>query len=58
VFANLEKTTYKSYLDQIKSDTQDLGLILALKQFTECKNYYIAELGIAEDMLDEYRSYI
>jgi tRNA A37 threonylcarbamoyladenosine synthetase subunit TsaC/SUA5/YrdC len=58
IFSNLEASSYKAYLSQIKTNTQDLGLILALKQFNQCRKYYQKEREIAEDMLDEYRSYI
>ena len=58
IFSNLAEQTYKTYLDQIKTDQQDLGIILALKQFIQCRDYYMAERSVAEDMLAEYRSYI
>lgn len=57
-FTKVFNTTYKTYLDQIKSDSQDLGLILALKQFKQCIQYYTEENLIALDMLDEYRAYV
>jgi hypothetical protein len=58
IFNNLEQTTYKTYIDQVKTNTQDLNTILALKQFNQCRKYYNKEKDIALDMLDEYRSYI
>ena len=58
IFRNLETTTYKTYLEQIASGSQDLGVILALKQFIACREFYLKEMEIAYDMLDEYKSYI
>jgi hypothetical protein len=58
IFTNLEKKTYKTYLDQIDSGTQDLGVILAIKQFNQCKKFYKRELDVALDMLDEYNCYV
>jgi hypothetical protein len=58
IFNNLFNSTYKTYLEQIETDTQDLGVILALKQFKQCKTYYQNELNIAKDMLDEYKMYV
>lgn len=57
-FNNLINTSTKLYLEQIKTGTQDLGLILSIKQFHQCVQYYQKERAIAEDMLAEYRSYI
>ena len=48
------KKSAEVYVDQIAKDEQDLGLILALKQFTQCKDYYEQELFLAEDILKEY----
>lgn len=58
MFSDLVDKTTESYIDQIAKDEQDLGLILALKQFTQCKDYYEQELFLAEDILNEYWSYI
>lgn len=58
MFSDLVEKTTESYIDQIAKDEQDLGLILALKQFTQCKDYYEQELFLAEDILKEYWSYI
>lgn len=58
IFSNLEKTTYKTYVNQVKTNTQDLQTILAFKQFNQCRKYYSKERDIALDMLDEYRAYI
>ena len=54
MFSELVDKTTESYIDQIAKDEQDLGLILALKQFTQCKDYYEQELFLAEDILKEY----
>ena len=58
IFADAETNSLKLYSTQIGERAQDLGLILSIKQFNQCKNYYQKEREIAEDMLAEYRSYI
>ena len=58
VFDSLITNLTKVYVDQIEKNAQDLGIMLSLKQFYTCKDYYQKEREIAEDMLDEYRSYI
>ena len=58
IFENLVEKTHQTYIEQIKADEQDLGIILALKQFIQCRDFYIAERSVAEDMLAEYRSYV
>lgn len=58
MFKNLEKTAYKTYLKQIESSTQDLQVVLVLKQFNQCKRYYQKEKEIAKDMLEEYKAYV
>ena len=57
-FAKLVDSTYETYITQVNSNTQDLQLILALKQFKQCLDYYNKEADIVYDMLDEYWSYI
>jgi hypothetical protein len=52
------KNATEIYAQQIETDTQDLEMILGIKQFTQCKKYYEEELNIFRDLLDEYRSYI
>jgi hypothetical protein len=58
IFSNLISTTEKVYLEQIATGTQDLGVILALKQFIQCRDYYYKESEVAYDMLDEYKCYV
>ena len=58
IFADAETTSLKLYYPQIEEGTQDLGLMLSIKQFNQCRKYYQKEREIAEDMLAEYRSYI
>ena len=58
VFKNLCNATYKTYLSQIATGTQDLQTILALKQFKQCLAFYEREFEIARDMIREYWEYI
>ena len=57
-FDKLVNSTYETYITQVNNNTQDLQLILALKQFKQCLEYYNKEAEVVYDMLDEYRSYI
>lgn len=58
MFYNLEQTTLKAYIEQVKINEQDLGAILALKQLHQCRKFYEVEVALAHDMLDEYKAYI
>ena len=58
IFDNLCDSTYKTYLNQIKTGGQDLQTILALKQFKQCLVFYEREYEITKDMIEEYWEYI
>ena len=58
LFKTVEETAYKTYIEQIKMNIQDVGVVLALKQFRQCRDYYKKEKQIAKDMLSEYRAYV
>ena len=58
IFTNLYDSTYKTYVSQIRSGTQDLQTLLALKQFKQCLVFYKQESKIARDMLKEHMEYI
>lgn len=58
IFANLCDSTYKTYLAQINTGSQDLQTILALKQFKQCLVFYEREYEITKDMIEEYWEYI
>ena len=58
IFNNLCDSTYKTYLKQIQTGSQDLQTILALKQFKQCLAFYKMEYKITADMIKEYSEYI
>lgn len=58
IFANLYDSTYKTYLSQINTGSQDIRTILALKQFQQCLVFYEREYEITKDMIEEYWEYI
>jgi hypothetical protein len=58
IFDNLCDSTYKTYLTQIQTGSQDLQTILALKQFKQCLVFYKREYEIAAEMVEEYWEYI
>lgn len=58
IFINLGDSTYKTYVEQIRTGSQDLETLLALKQFKQCLRFYTQERDIARDMLKEHAEYI
>lgn len=58
IFNNILKNTSKIYQQQIETNTQDLGIILALKQFLQCRDFYAKEREMAYDMIAEYKAYV
>jgi uncharacterized protein YozE (UPF0346 family) len=58
IFTNLCDSTYRVYLSQIKTGSQDLKTLLALKQFKQCLVFYKREYEIVADMVEEYWEYI
>jgi hypothetical protein len=58
IFRNLYASTMKNYLNQVKTNSQDLQTLLALKQFRQCLDFYTVELQIIKELIQEYRAYI
>ena len=58
IFTNLCDSTYKTYVEQIRTGSQDLETLLALKQFKQCLRFYTHERDVARDMLKEHEEYI
>ena len=58
VFSNLCKDIITEYSESILTDTQKVDLLLAYKQFEECRDYYLKEYAIAKDMISEYGTYV
>ena len=58
VFKNLYKKLMKTYTKDIMTDEQKLEMLMSMKQFEICYNYYKKEYEIAKDMLSEYRAYL
>ena len=58
VFKALIKGLIKAYSKGILNETDKLDMIMAIKQFEVCLNYYKKEHAIAKDMLTEYREYV
>ena len=48
----------KTYAKDIMTDEQKLEMLMSMKQFEICYNYYKKECAIAKDMLSEYRAYL
>ena len=58
VFKNLYKKLVKSYAKDIMTDEQKLEMLMSMKQFKICHDYFEKEREIAKDMLSEYRAYL
>ena len=58
VFKNLYKKLMKSYAKDIMTDEQKLEMLMSMKQFEICYDYYKKEYELAKDMLSEYRAYL
>ena len=58
VFKNLYKKLVKSYAKDIMTDEQKLEMLMSMKQFKICYDYFEKEREIAKDMLSEYHAYL
>ena len=57
-FKTLYKKLMKTYAKDILTGEQKLEMLMSMKQFEICHDYYKKEYEIAKDMLHEYRSYL
>ena len=57
-FKETQNAIVSVYLSQVEKGIQDIGVIMAIKQFGVCTEYYQKELEIAKDMRKEYRTYV
>ena len=57
-FKTLYKKLMKTYAKDILAGEQKLEMLMSMKQFEICYNYYKKEYELAKDMLQEYRSYL
>ena len=57
-FKTLYKKLMKTYAKDILTGEQKLEILMSMKQFEICYNYYKKECEIAKDMLSEYRAYL
>lgn len=58
VFKNLYKKLMKTYAKDIMADEQKLEMLMSMKQFEICYDYYKKEYELAKDMLSEYHAYL
>ena len=58
VFKTLYKKLMKAYAKDIMADEQKLEMLMSMKQFEICYNYYKKEYELAKDMLSEYHAYL
>ena len=57
-FKTLYKKLIKTYAKDILTGEQQLEMLMSMKQFEICYNYYKKECEIAKDMLSEYHAYL
>ena len=58
VFKTLYKKLIKTYAKDIMTDEQKLEMLMSMKQFEICYDYYKKEYELAKDMLSEYHAYL
>ena len=58
VFKTLYKKLMKTYAKDIMTDEQKLEMLMSMKQFEICYDYYKKEYELAKDMLSEYHAYL
>ena len=58
VFKTLYKKLMKTYAKDIMAGEQKLEMLMSMKQFKICYDYYKKEYELAKDMLSEYRAYL
>ena len=58
VFKTLYKKLMKTYAKDIMAGEQKLEMIMSIKQFKICYDYYKKEYELAKDMLSEYYVYL
>ena len=58
VFKTLYKKLMKTYAKDIMTDEQKLEMLMSMKQFKICYDYYKKEYELAKDMLSEYHAYL
>ena len=57
-FKALYKKLMKTYAKDILTGEQKLEMLMSMKQFEICYNYYKKEYELAKDMLSEYHAYL
>ena len=57
-FKTLYKKLMKTYAKDILTSEQKLEMLMSMKQFEICYDYYKKEYELAKDMLSEYRAYL
>jgi len=58
LFDSLVQKLIKQYSEQVLGSIQSVELLLIMKQFEKCRDYYLKEKDIAKDMLSEFRTYL
>jgi hypothetical protein len=58
IFKDLVNGLTRDYAKQIYNDKQALEVIMSIKQFEACRDYYQKEYAVAKDMISEYKTYV
>ena len=54
----ISKELYIEYCKQVKQSSHDFSMLVALKQYQQCVEFYKQELFTIADMLEEYKAYL
>ena len=57
-FKTVYKKLMKTYAKDILTDEQQLEMLMSMKHFEICYDYYKKEYKLAKDMLSEYHAYL
>jgi hypothetical protein len=58
LYDSIVGSLYKEYCKQVLQGTADFEMLVALRQFKACVDFYQEEFNQLEDMAKEYRAYL
>ena len=57
-FTDSRNSLYNAYIKSIEDDTNDLNVILSISELDRVIKFYIDEIDLISDMIDEYVAYV
>jgi hypothetical protein len=58
LYERVYKKVYQEYCKQVSKNVHDFTMLVALKQYQHCIDFYTQELATTLDMLEEYQAYL